>query len=104
MIGRNNGGPYDRHPDEDEGFDEHYFRRRPKSFCMSNDGRRYIPPTYGGIPPNAPSHLPPQALGIEQYTSSEDQQRPPMTMVRTSAIPFSIYVYRHSQYSFHVIY
>ena len=83
MIGRNNGGPYDRHPDEDEGFDEHYFRRRPKSFCMSNDGRRYIPPTYGGIPPNAPSHLPPQALGIEQYTSSEDQQRPPMTMVRT---------------------
>ena len=51
---------------------------------MSNDGRRFIPPTYGGLPPNAPSHLPPQALGIEQqqqYTSSEEQHRPPMTMV-----------------------
>ena len=89
ISGRHHGGydrGGDRHPDEDEGFDEHYFRRRPKSVCMSNDGRRFIPPTYGGLPPSAPSsHLPPQALGIEQQyttTSSEEQhQRPPMTMV-----------------------
>ena len=27
--------------DEDDGFDENYFRRRPKSFCMQGDGRRY---------------------------------------------------------------
>ena len=84
ISGRHHGGyDRDRHPDEDEGFDEHYFRRRPKSVCMSNDGRRFIPPTYGGLPPSAPSHLPPQALGIEQqqYTSSEEQHRPPMTMV-----------------------
>lgn len=26
-------------PDEDDGFDENYFRRRPKSFCL--EGRRY---------------------------------------------------------------
>ena len=60
-------GDPNRHPDEDEGFDDHYFRRRPKSVCMSAntaDGRRFIPPTYGGLPPSASAHLPPHTLGI----------------------------------------
>ena len=80
-------------PDEDDGFDEHYFRRRPKSVCMSAnttaDGRRFIPPTYGGagLPPNAASaHLPPHNLGIPtepfQPASLEDHHR--MTMVSPS--------------------
>ena len=37
--------------DEADGFDDHYFRRRPKSFCLppsniasQNDPRRFIPP------------------------------------------------------------
>ena len=84
-----NYGLHDRqhhhHPDEDDGFDEHYFRRRPKSVCMSAnttaDGRRFIPPTYGGP---APAHLPPHNLGIptdsfQPVASAEDHHR--MTMV-----------------------
>ncbi len=84
-----------RHPDEDEGFDEHYFRRRPKSVCISAnaaDGRRFIPPAYGGLPPSASAHLPPHNLGIPsepQYpphaataASNDDHHR--MTMVNAS--------------------
>jgi hypothetical protein len=67
---------HDRHPDEDEGFDEYYFRRRPKSVCMpqaSADGRRFIPSAYAGLPPTAASaHLPPHTLGIP----TTDQQLP----------------------------
>ena len=51
-YGMYDGGRNPGHPDEDEGFDDHYFRRRPKSVCMSAnsaDGRRFIPPTYGGM-------------------------------------------------------
>lgn len=69
-----------RHPDEDEGFDEHYFRRRPKSVCMSAntaDGRRFIPPTYGGLPPSASAHLPPHNLGIPTEQPQQPVVYPP---------------------------
>ena len=41
---------------EDAGFDEHYFRRRPKSFCLQPGG----PPTQPMMPPmpGVSQHLP----------------------------------------------
>ena len=74
------GGRGSGHPDEDEGFDDHYFRRRPKSVCMSAnsaDGRRFIPPTYGGLPPSASAHLPPHTLGIPTEPTYPPHAPPP---------------------------
>ena len=75
------GGRVGGHPDEDEGFDDHYFRRRPKSVCMSAnsaDGRRFIPPTYGGLPPSASAHLPPHTLGIPTEPTYPPHAAPPV--------------------------
>ena len=47
--------------DEEDGFDEQYFRRRPKSFCVPPGGPqgRYLPQGGPGMAPGGP-----QPLGI----------------------------------------
>ncbi len=58
---------FDPRLDEEDGFDEHYFRRRPKSFCVPPGGPggpggpqgRYLPQGGPGMAPGGP-----QPLGI----------------------------------------
>ena len=70
MIGKNRVGKDGgvQSDDEADGFDDHYFRRRPKSFCFTpsniasqNDPRRFLPP--GTLPHIQGGTIPP-SVGV----------------------------------------
>ncbi len=71
---------------EDAGFDEHYFRRRPKSFCVQAAS---LPPGLGppGPPPGQPGQ--PGMLGMPPGCRSIYGQPPPQQMVQPP--PGSLY-------------
>ena len=66
-------------PDEEDGFDEQYFRRRPKSFCVPPGGPqgRYLPPGAPVMPPGGPQPLviPTSAIYADQRMLEAEQQR-----------------------------
>ena len=93
-VGKDGGVQSD---DEADGFDDHYFRRRPKSFCLppsnlasQNDPRRFLPPGTlphiqgGNIPTSIGVHgvhgLDPN-LQISMGSLIDEQQQRSMAMV-----------------------
>ena len=96
-VGKDGGVQSD---DEADGFDDHYFMRRPKSFCLppsnvtsQNDPRRFLPtgtlPHFQGtpVPPvsvGAPGvHSLDPSLQISMGSLIDEQHQRSMAMVRT---------------------
>ena len=93
-VGKDGGVQSD---DEADGFDDHYFRRRPKSFCLppsnlasQNDPRRFLPPGTlphiqgGTIPPSVGvpgAHGLDSSLQISMGSLIDEQHQRSMTVV-----------------------